>query len=87
MKNNNSIREKVYAVIAENADKSEKINLDEAFEAIGIGSLCFVKIMVELENQFLVEINDEYYTNEYKSIGEFIDKITNYLADGIYYGN
>ncbi len=87
MLNNNLIREKIYTIMKDNVDKRENINLEGTFEDIGVGSLRFVKIMVELEIQFEVEIDDKYYTGEYKNIGEFIDKITDYLSGGDSYGN
>lgn len=87
MLNNNSIREKIYTIIKDKVDKNENINLEGSFEDIGIGSLCFVKIMIEIEIQLEIEINDKYYTGEYKNIRDFIDKITNYLSDEASYDN
>lgn len=87
MLKNNSIREKIYTIIKDKVDKHENINLEGSFEDIGIGSLCFVKIMIEIEIQLEVEIDDKYYTGEYKNIREFIDKITDHLSGEASYGN
>lgn len=87
MLNNKSIREKIDAIIKDNVDKREHINLEGTFKDIGVSSLGFVRIMVEIEIQFEVEINDRYYTAEYKNIEEFMDKITDYLSGGDSYGN
>ncbi|GMQ56217.1 hypothetical protein AN1V17_06100 [Vallitalea sediminicola] len=87
MLNNNSIREKIDTIIKDNVDKREHINLEGTFEDIGVSSLCFVRIMVEIEIQFEVEIDDKYYTAEFKNIGEFMDKIIDYLSGGDSHGN
>ncbi len=87
MLNNTSIREKIYNIIKDNVDKRENIILEGPFEDIGVGSLSFVKIMVELEIQFEVEIEDKYYTGEYENIRDFIDKITDYFSGRDSYGN
>ena len=85
---NHSISKNIYTIIQGHVDKREHIDLEGAFEDIGVGSLHFVKIMVEIEIQYEVEIDNKYYTDEYKNIGDFINKITDYLsADGEYYGN
>lgn len=87
MTNNDLIREKIYAIIKNNVDKREQINLEATFEEIGVGSLGFVKILVDIEVQFEDEIDDDYYTGQYNSIGEFIDDITAYFSGGHDYVN
>lgn len=84
---NNTIKEKIGFIIKDNLDKSQNINLEETFEDIGIGSLVFIKIMIEIEIRFKVEIDDKYYAGGYKSIGEFIDSITEFLSGGDSYGD
>lgn len=78
----NSIRETLYTIIKDNTPKRENIDLKGTFTEIGVGSLSFVKIMVEIELQFGVELEDKYYTGDYENIGAFIDIITNYLSGG-----
>ena len=87
MLNKNLISEKVNTIIKDNIDKRENVNLKKTFEDIGIGSLSFVKIMVEIEILFRIEISNEYYIANYKNIGEFIDKIADYLLRGEDHGN
>lgn len=82
MLEDNEIREKVKSIISSFVKEGECVNKQGTFEENGIGSLNFVKIMVEIEIQFKIEIDDGYYTWEYKSIKEFTDKITDYLSGG-----
>lgn len=81
------MKEKIYTIIKDNVDKREPINLEGTFEDIGVGSLGLVKMLVEIEIQFEIEIDDTYYTGEYEHIGDFINKITDYLSSRGSYGN
>jgi len=80
MFNNDPIKEKIYDIIKSNIDERERIDLDGNFEAIGIGSISFIKIMVEIEVFYDIEIEEIYFINrEYRNIGDFIDQISIYV--------
>ena len=87
MLNKNTISDKIKAVIANNVDKNENIDLKKTFQELGVGSLTFVKILVEIEIQFSIEIDDCYYTTEYHDIDEFVNKITICLLGEKHYEN
>jgi len=82
MFNGNPIKEKIYNIIKSNIDESEHIDLEGNFEDIGIGSISFIKIMVEIEVHYDIEIEEMYFINvEYRNIENFIDKIAIYVQE------
>lgn len=78
----NEISEKLISIVCSFLKEEDILEENQTFEENGIGSLVFVKIMVEIEIQFNIELDDRYYTSEYKNIKEFLDKLTKHLLGG-----
>jgi len=82
MFNDNPVKEKIYSIIKGNIDESENIDLEGNFENVGIGSISFIKIMVEIEVYYDIEIEEMYFINvEYRNIGNFIDRMALYIQE------
>ena len=78
---NNRIKDQIYNIIEENTGKDESIDLKETFEDIGIGSVTFIKIMVEIEMYYDIELDENYYINDnYANIESFINTLSECIS-------
>lgn len=58
----NELERRVVNIIKENLDQPElvtEINLDDNLENYGFNSIKFIKIIVDLENEFAIEFDEE----------------------------
>lgn len=77
----NLIKENIYCIIKNNIEENERIDLNGRFEDIGIGSISIIKIMVEIEEYYDIEIEEKYFTDEDRgNIGVFIDRMSEYVS-------
>ena len=81
MNNKDKIMEKIVHIIEQNCKENEHINFEKSFEQNGIGSLTFIKILVEIEEIYDIEIEERYYLNtEYTNLQNFVRKLTSYVV-------
>ena len=73
MHNKDKIMEKIVHIIEQNCKENEHINFEKSFEQNGIGSLTFIKILVEIEEIY-------YLNTEYTNLQNFVRKLTSYVV-------
>lgn len=77
----NLVKEKIYFIIKSYVEESESIDLNARFEDIGIGSISLIKIMVEIEEYYDIEIEEKYFTDEdCGNVDVFINKMSEYVS-------
>lgn len=57
MKYENEIRE-ILSKIIQNGEAIKNIGVDDSLQAIGMNSIAFIKVVVEIENEFNIEFPD-----------------------------
>lgn len=82
----NKLIEIVKCFVQSNAVEEFKIDEDDNLiqEEFGIDSINFIKIIIEIERIFDIEIEDDYITmGNIKSVGDFADIIYEYLQNNV----
>ena len=75
--------QRIVKIITNNLSGGEEviIGTDTKMEDLGINSLAFIKIIVDMENEFDIEVNDDDLNiAEFNTFGELIGTISNYLS-------
>ncbi len=84
MSNENAVREKIKGIIASRLKDEEKIrNLeyDTPLLSLGIDSILALSILVEIEEEFNIEIDDsDLNMDKIRNISSFAELIDNYIA-------
>mgnify|MGYP004437679629 CR=1 FL=1 len=82
--NNKNIKDIIVNIISKNVvetgEEIIELNMDDKLIDIGLNSLSYVKSIVEIENEFGFEFDDEDLDfREIESIKDIYDKIIEYL--------
>jgi acyl carrier protein len=78
----NSIEERVRQTLSENlvlVDHVENINDEENLLEYGVNSMKIIQIIIQLENHFEIEFDDEYLERETYTIKSLVEYISNKL--------
>ncbi|WP_432409059.1 acyl carrier protein [Wukongibacter sp. M2B1] len=82
MNNNYDIEEKIKKIVSsrlKNKEKIESLDYDTQLLSLGIDSILALSILVEIEDEFHVEINDEDLNmDRIKNISNFADLVRSY---------
>lgn len=71
-----------YSIIEEKINKIFETNgiqidsLGNKYEALDIDSLSFISVMVDIENEFQIEIPEDYFGKVPESYNDFIEMVT-----------
>lgn len=73
---NSELEKKVLEIISKKLDYRDIINPTDSFKKVGIESMMFIKIIVELENEFDIEFDDDSLDlSEFKNVGDIAYKV------------
>jgi len=84
MSNENAVKEKIKGIIVSRLKDEEKIRTleyDTPLLSLGIDSILALSILVEIEEEFDIEIDDsELNMDKIRNISSFAEMIDNYIA-------
>ena len=84
MSNENAVREKIKGIIVSRLKDEEKIRTleyDTPLLSLGIDSILALSILVEIEEEFNIEIDDsDLNMDKIRSISSFAELIDNYIT-------
>jgi acyl carrier protein len=76
----NDIELRVVNIIKKNFDQPEllnEINLNDSLDSYGFNSIKFIKIVVDLENEFAIEFDDEELNMDtFSTLNDVVQRIT-----------
>ena len=76
----NNIEQEIVKLMIEVGELTDNIGLDTTFKEIEIESLNFITIIVEIEDNFGIEFDDEnMLTSNYKTVGDFVNYVENII--------
>jgi acyl carrier protein len=68
-----SLQEKILAIIQSKISYAQPLEWDDSMEKIGMDSMTYIKVIVELEKELDVEFDDDYLDLEsFFSVGELV---------------
>ena len=77
---NNTISHRIFSITTNYIDKNKIVDIARNFQSFDINDLDLLKIMLEIEAVFNVDIEKMYFSlNEYSSLRNFIEKMTTYI--------
>ncbi|MGG4551393.1 acyl carrier protein [Paenibacillus humicus] len=81
----NEVVEKIKKIIIENSESglsAEDINEETTITDIGLDSIGFIKVIVQIEEEFNISVDDNYLTmNSVPTVRSFIDIVCNNKVD------
>ena len=84
MSNENAVKEKIKGIIVSRLKDEEKIRTleyDTPLLSLGIDSILALSILVEIEEEFNIEIDDsDLNMDKIRNISSFTELIDNYIA-------
>mgnify|MGYP001011947533 FL=1 len=84
MSNENAVKEKIKGIIVSRLKDEEKIRTlayDTPLLSLGIDSILALSILVEIEEEFNIEIDDsDLNMDKIRNISSFAELIDNYIA-------
>jgi acyl carrier protein len=84
MSNENAVKEKIKGIIVSRLKDGEKIRTleyDTPLLSLGIDSILALSILVEIEEEFNIEIDDsDLNMDKIRNISSFAELIDNYIA-------
>jgi len=84
MSNENAVKEKIKGIIVSRLKDEEKIRTleyDTPLLSLGIDSILALSILVEIEEEFSIEIDDsDLNMDKIRNISSFAELIDNYIA-------
>jgi len=70
------MKEAIYDVIKQNISNSADVNDDTALMEIGIDSVGFITMIIELEEEFNIRFEDmQLVYDNYRTIGQFVSVV------------
>lgn len=72
------IENKIIELISQKVDCDNKINLcgESSFDELHLNSIAFIQIVVEIENTFQIEFDDDHLSTEFfNSIKDLVDYV------------
>lgn len=74
----NSIEQEIVKLMMEAGELPDNIGLDTTFKEIELESINFITIIVEIEDHFEIEFDDEnMILSNYQTVGEFVNYVEN----------
>lgn len=77
----NSIESEIVKIMMKAGELPDNIGLDTTFKEIELDSINFITIIVEIEDYFEIEFDDEnMILSKYQTIGEFVNYVENKIT-------
>jgi len=77
----NSIEQEIVKLMMEAGELPDNIGLDTTFKEIELESINFITIIVEIEDHFEIEFDDEnMILSNYQTVGEFVNYVENKIT-------
>ena len=76
------MKEKIYAIIKKFVGNHSNVNDDALLMEIGIDSVTFISMIIEIEEEFNIRFDDmQLIYDNYKTIGQFIEMIIHMIEN------
>ena len=77
----NNIEQEIVKLMIEVGGLPDNIGLDTTFKEIEIESIIFITLIVEIEDHFEIEFDDEnMILSYYQTVGEFVNYVENKIT-------
>lgn len=77
----NNIEQEIVRLMIEVGELPDNIGLDNTFKEIGVESINFITIIVEIEDDFGIEFDDEnMISSNYQTVGDFVNYVKSKIA-------
>lgn len=72
----NNLQSKIVKLMVEVGELSDNIGLDTTFQEVGLESITFITIVVEIEDYFEIEFHDEnMLISKYQTVGDLVNYV------------
>lgn len=76
----NNLRSEIVNLMVEAGELPDNIRLDTTFKELEIESVTFISIVVEIEDHFEIEFDDEnMLISKYKTVEDFVNYVENII--------
>lgn len=78
----NSLEIEIVRLMIESGELSDNTGLDNTFKELEIESISFITIIVEIEDHFAIEVDDEnMLISKYQTVGDFVKYVESKITE------